>query len=802
MDCATGVERKLQSTGCGYPSRASQLYDLDTTSAASSGDLLLDFKPVTSEADLQSSRSPSQARQLGLSPALGREGSTWSTEASRALYNVDGWGCGYVDIAEEGNLAIRPLGEDGPAVDLPQLVEHLKERGLLPPLLLRFPSIACHRLEKLRDAFRSAIERFEYQGCFRSVFPVKSNPDRLLLQGMLDYSWSHEHGHGLGLEVGSKAELTMALSMIPLPASPAFNLICNGCKDAEYMELAMHAGELGVNAVVVMEQYSEVRLALRVAAKLGVRPRLGVRAKLATRHSGHWGSTSGDGAKFGLRAREIVAAVGELATAGMLDCLVLLHFHVGSQITNIRMVKEVMREASFLYAELVKMGAGLRFLDVGGGLAVDYDGSFTDSAASMAYSLQSYANDIVSAMQAGGSREWEWRGVPQHMLGRSLVAGVVVGGLVLPLPASPASSPTLPDITTQATSPLPWPKRKQEVCVHRGIPPPTLISESGRAVASHATVVVFDVVNHPVRCEELREEEEEVVDSVEFSLDRPLTKQLKAAASRGKGRYLLTTFKEVFDNITADAFSLRESYSDACYFKEDALRAFKLGVLSLVERARVDVMFDATCDRIRTLAGEHSLPLPDALQPTAVPGVRLYHVNLSVFQSAVDAWGIGQLFPVLPLARLGEEPRVQATLGDITCDSDGRLDRFAGPGGLGAAGALPLHDLREGEPYRLAMFLTGVYQEVMGSVHNMYGRLNTAVVWAEPGRAGVQLVHVRRGESVGEVLVHPGYDPATMIQRVHEATMLRVNAGDLPVRRAEVIMQCYRERMAGYTYMR
>ncbi|KFM25670.1 Biosynthetic arginine decarboxylase [Auxenochlorella protothecoides] len=700
MDCAAGVERKLQSTGCGYSSRASQLYDLDTTSAASSGDLLLDFKPVTSEADLQSSRSPSQARQLGLSPALGREGSTWSTEASRALYNVDGWGCGYVDIAEEGNLAIRPLGEDGPAVDLPQLVEHLKERGLLPPLLLRFPSIACHRLEKLRDAFRAAIERFEYQGCFRSVFPVKSNPDRLLLQGMLDYSWSHEHGHGLGLEVGSKAELTMALSMIPLPASPAFNLICNGCKDAEYMELAMHAGELGVNAVVVMEQYSEVRLALRVAAKLGVRPRLGVRAKLATRHSGHWGSTSGDGAKFGLRAREIVAAVGELAAAGMLDCLVLLHFHVGSQITNIRMVKEVMREASFLYAELVKaragneMGAGLRFLDVGGGLAVDYDGSFTDSAASMAYSLQSYANDI-------------------------------------------------------------------EVCVHRGIPPPTLISESGRAVASHATVVVFDVVNHPVRCEELREEEEEVVDSVEFSLDRPLTKQLKAAASRGKGRYLLTTFKEVFDNITADAFSLRESYSDACYFKEDALRAFKLGVLSLVERARVDVMFDATCDRIRTLAGEHSLPLPDALQPTAVPGVRLYHVNLSVFQSAVDAWGIGQLFPVMPLARLGEEPR--------------------------------------GEPYRLAMFLTGVYQEVMGSVHNMYGRLNTAVVWAEPGRAGVQLVHVRRGESVGEVLVHPGYDPATMIQRVHEATMLRVNAGNLPMRRAEVIMQCYRERMAGYT---
>lgn len=215
-----------------------------------------------------------------------------------------------------------------------------------------------------------------------------------------------------------------------------------------------------------------------------------------------------------------------------------------------------------------------------------------------------------------------------------------------------------------------------------------------------------------------------------------------------------------------DAFSLRESYSDACYFKEDALRAFKLGVLSLVERARVDVMFDATCDRIRTLAGEHSLPLPDALQPTAVPGVRLYHVNLSVFQSAVDAWGIGQLFPVLPLARLGEEPRVQATLGDITCDSDGRLDRFAGPGGLGAAGALPLHDLREGEPYRLAMFLTGVYQEVMGSVHNMYGRLNTAVVWAEPGRwswfwGGGRVV------GLGRRRASPGGTPRTLPSATH-----------------------------------
>ena len=542
---------------------------------------------------------------------------------------------------------------------MPELVSFLQQReGLSTPLILRFPTIACHRLEALGEAFRSAIERFEYQGAFRSVFPVKSNPDRELLSSLLAHSASR--GRPLGLEVGSKSELAMALSL--LPASDAgLTLVCNGFKDAEYMELALRAEALGANAIVVMEQFSEVRLALDAARRLGVRPRLGLRACLGTRHGGHWGSTTGDGAKFGLRPREIVATVARLREAGLLDALRLLHFHAGSQISHIRMVKEVVREAAYMYAELVKMGAGsLSYLDVGGGLGVDYDGSFTDSEASVSYSLQAYANDIVSSMQ--------------------------------------------------------------EVCVHRGIPAPTLLSESGRAVASHATLVLFDVLDRPTEADELRCEEEEVVDSVELDAGAPLTGQLRAAARRGKGRFLLTTFKEVLDSISADAWSLRECYSDACYFREDALRAFKLGVLSLEERAKVDVMFDAACERIRALAREHALPLPDALTPAAgggAPSSRPYHVNLSVFRSAVDAWGIHQVFPILPITRLAEEPRVRATLGDVTCDSDGRIDHFINPCGGPALPALPLHELRAGERYVLALCLGGVYQEVMGSVHNI-----------------------------------------------------------------------------------
>ncbi|KAI8463251.1 MAG: arginine decarboxylase [Monoraphidium minutum] len=589
-----------------------------------------------------------------------------------ALYNCNGWGNPYFSVNDAGHLVVRPKGDER-EVDVFELVQALSARGLRTPVMLRFLDIVGDRIERLHKAFAGAIERFEYKGTYRGVFPVKCNHDRDLIGCMV----RHGAPFGFGLEVGSKAELAMVMAV--LADSPGANLICNGYKDAEYMEMVLHCRELGINAMVVMEQYSELGTLLDCAKRLGVRPGIGIRAKLTTQHRGHWGSTSGDKAKFGLKAREVVAVVNRLRREKMLDCLQLLHFHSGSQITSIREVKEVMRESSFLYAELVKMGAGMKYIDVGGGLAVDYDGSFTDTPASMSYTLQNYANDVVSAMQ--------------------------------------------------------------EVCIQRGIAPPTIISESGRALASHHSVLVFD------------------------------------AARGGKGQFLLTTFKEVYGNIQPDDSSLREAFTDATYFKDEALRAFKLGILSLDERAQIDTMYDATCQRISEVAEENGLPVPDALRPTSIPGPKqLYHVNLSVFRSTVDVWGISQVFPIMPVHRLEEEPTVMATLADLTCDSDGKIDKFINPEGGDPMPALPLHEVQEGEKYYLAMFMTGVYQEVMGSLHNM-------------------------GETVAEVLARAHHHKNTMLHAVKAAADAAAAEGRLAADAAERLTTNYTNRLMGYTWV-
>lgn len=713
----------------------------------------------------------------------------WTVERSQALYNCSGWGAPYFSINAQGNLVVRPKGDDR-EVDVHRLVQALHRQGLRTPVLLRFLDIVGDRIERLNKAFEAAIDRFEYQGPYQGVFPVKCNHDKDLIRAIVKAGAPFN----FGLEVGSKAELAMVMSV--LAPHPGTNLVCNGYKDIEYMELVLHCRELGINAIVVMEQFAELDMVLETGQRLGVRPVLGVRAKLSTQHSGHWGSTSGDKAKFGLRAREIVAVVNRLKDEDMLDCLQLLHFHSGSQITSIREVKEVMRESSFLYTELVKMGAGMRYIDVGGGLAIDYDGSFTDSPASMSYTLQNYANDVVSAMQ--------------------------------------------------------------EVCVQRGIDPPIIISESGRAMASHHTVLVFDVLSkpHAIRETEKREEEKELVQRVgsgaleemrtptpRQSVDMPLTELWTQAARVGKGQFLLLTFKEVFDNIRPDDSSLREAFTDATYFKDEALRAFKLGVLSLEERAQIDTMYDATCSKIREVAERNSLPLPDALRPSSIPGPKqMYHVNLSVFRSTVDVWGISQVFPIMPVHRLHEEPTIMATLADLTCDSDGKVDKFINPTGGEPLPALPLHELKFGEKYYLAMFMTGVYQEVMGSIHNMFGSLNTVVVRASeeaetdaiekaaataaapgsppaPSRAframpsvitdynaqfvadGFVVEHVVRGETVGEVLSRAHHHQSDMLRAVRGAAEAAVAGGGLEGSAAERLVESYNRRLQGYTYM-
>eukprot|EP00884_Botryococcus_braunii_P003545 jgi/Botrbrau1/13191/Bobra.0351s0004.1 len=686
----------------------------------------------------------------------------WTPQDSSQIYNVSGWGGPYFSVGENGNVMVKPRGS-GSAFDLYALAAKLKARGLQTPMLFRFPDVAVHRLHLLQGSFNAAIRRYKYQGVYQAVFPVKCNHDRQLISKLLET----EHASGMGLEAGSKPEIMLAMSL--LCKYPGSLLICNGYKDAEYMELVLRCRQLGINALLVLEQAQELPVMMEVARRTGVRPALGIRARLATRHKGHWGPTSGDKSKFGLRAREIVSVANDLATAGMLDCLQLLHFHMGSQINDIGIVKEGMSEASYLFAELLQMGAGMRYVDVGGGLAIDYDGSATSNPMSLSYNMQSYANDIVASLR--------------------------------------------------------------DVCIERGIVvSPTIISESGRALASHHSVLVFDVLNRPSMVPDVDSDEGEEV-AEDFDSRREVELQLERAADRGKGAFLLCTFKEVFDRIVPTAAGLQEAYDDALHFKEEALRAFKLGVLSLSERAQLEILFDATCARICHLAASVGTSLPEGLQQSGRPAASMYHANFSVFRSAVDTWAIKQLFPIMPIHRLEEEPSVRATLADLTCDSDGKIDCFIDPeGSPEGAPSLPLHELRPGEPYLLGLFLSGVYQEIMGSAHNMFGSVNTVHVLADEELCGGEdlsgpeqavgldcpltegddgklrfgsfvIDDIVRGQNIEEVLLQANHQGSFMLKAITNAAGARQAEGHLSTDSADALVGCFKRRLHSYTYL-
>ena len=605
----------------------------------------------------------------------------------------------------------------------------------------------------LQAAFASAIHRASYPSPYRGVFPVKCNHDIDVVKAVLEFG----RPYGFGLEVGSKAELILAAAAIAeaggvTGCSTGTLLICNGYKDAEYMELAMHIGQIGPSVVIVMEQPEEVALAVRAAIAVPTsRTVLGIRAKLGTVHGGHWASTSGDAAKFGLTSRQIVSAVHRLDTAGLLPRLALLHFHVGSQMSSLREVRDALAEGAVLYAELVGLGAsGLKYLDVGGGLAIDYDGSSSEEHTSRAYGLDDYAAAVVGAVR--------------------------------------------------------------EACASRGVSPPTLISESGRALASHHAVVVFDVlpgldesedravdgslvsspcvstahgdgtgnssedettafsIHTSAECmrdsQEPQQQEDKglarTTSAVAATLSSPLQRcslrehqKSQTAevpfrpASSSKSTFLLTTLRQVLDSMGPYEASLRCALRDASYFKEDTLRAFKLGMVSLAEKAAVEELVESIENKAREFEHWISLNSNGAMNEMssssseipsgAISATRMLHINLSVFRSAVDCWAIGQVFPIVPLSGMDQQPAVHAVLADLTCDSDGKLDNFINPKGGEPLKALPLPasygraPSTDETPHRLGLFLTGVYQETMGSNHNMFGSLNSATIRLRPG---------------------------------------------------------------------
>lgn len=625
----------------------------------------------------------------------------WKIEDSEALYRIEGWGQPYFSISAAGHITVSPKGDRGGSLDLFELVNSIKQRNLGLPLLIRFSDILEDRIERLNACFAKAIARYNYAGIYRGVFPVKCNQQRHLIEDLVKFGKPHQ----FGLEAGSKPELMIALAMLDTPGAL---LTCNGYKDREYIETAMLAQRLGQTPIIVLEQIEEVDLVIDANRQLGIKPILGVRAKLSTQGMGRWGTSSGDRAKFGLTMPEIIDAVDKLREANLLDSLQLLHFHIGSQISAINVIKDAIQEASRIYVELAMLGADMKYLDVGGGLGVDYDGSQTNFYASKNYNMQNYANDIVAELK--------------------------------------------------------------DTCAERQIAVPTLISESGRAIASHQSVLIFDVLS-----------------TSEIPVEPPEPPQ------EGESP-IINYLWETYQGINKENF--QEFYHDAAQFKEEAISRFNLGILRLTERAKAERLYWACCHKILDITRQQEY-VPDELEDLEKIMASIYYINLSVFQSAPDCWAIDQLFPIMPIHRLGEEPTRRGILADLTCDSDGKIDRFIDLRDVKSV--LELHTFKPGEPYYLGMFLNGAYQEIMGNLHNLFGDTNAVHIQLTP--KGYQIEHVVKGDTMSEVVSYVQYDSEDMVEKIRQRCEQALEENRITLAESQRLLQTYEQSLRRYTYL-
>ena len=626
----------------------------------------------------------------------------WTVRDSAELYNIAAWGRGFFGISEGGQLEVWPRGVGGPAIDLLDLVHDLRQRGLRTPLLVRFSDILASRVHRIAGAFRQASAAYEFQGRFRGVYPIKVNQQRHVVEEIISFGAEA----GIGLEAGSKPELLVALAL--LDTRDAL-IICNGYKDRAYVETALLAQRLGRTPVIVIDRFREIDLIVKTASELGIRPHVGIRARLSTRGAGKWTESTGDRSKFGLGSTEIVEAVERLRSEDMLDCLELLHFHIGSQISAIRAHKDALREASRIFVGLHGLGARPHILDVGGGLGVDYDGSQTNFHSSKNYGVQEYANDVVAAIQ--------------------------------------------------------------EACDEAGVPHPDIVTEAGRWMVAHHSVLVFDVLG---------------VGQVRSG--RPPEPVTEDDAK------VLQDLAEVWE--TASRKKVLECFHDAIQLKEDASALFSLGQLDLRDRARVDRLFWACCEKIQRIAGELS-DAPEELQDLQRGLADTYYGNLSVFQSAPDHWAVKQLFPVMPIHRLDEKPTRRGIIADLTCDSDGRIDHFIDVRDV--KDVLELHSWT-GEPYYLAIFLMGAYQEILGDLHNLFGDTDAVHVRLDE-QGGYAVEHVVEGEDVKDVLAYVQYDCNALKERVRRLSERALRRGDLTLEESTRLRRRYDQGLWDYTYL-
>lgn len=626
----------------------------------------------------------------------------WRIEDSAELYNINGWGLKYFSINDKGHIAVTPR-EGSASVDLKELMDELQVRDVTSPVLLRFPDILDNRIEKISKCFQQAADEYGYTAKNFIIYPIKVNQMRQVVEEIV----SHGKKFNIGLEAGSKPELHAVLA---INTDENSLIICNGYKDENYVELALLAQKMGRRIFLVVEKLNELRLIADISKRLKIRPNIGIRIKLASSGSGKWEESGGDGSKFGLNSSELLEALDFLEKAKMTDCLKLIHFHIGSQITKIRRIKNALKEASQFYVQLQNMGFHVEFVDIGGGLGVDYDGTRSSSSeSSMNYSIQEYVNDSVSALV--------------------------------------------------------------DACAKNNLPQPNIITESGRSLTAHHSVLVFEVLETtslPIwdEKEELGENPHELVDEL----------------------------YKIWDNMNQPR--LLESWHDALQIREEALDLFGLGLLDLRTRAQIEQLFWSVAREVNEIASDMK-HAPEELRKISKLLPDKYFCNFSLFQSLPDSWSIDQLFPIMPISRLDERPDRTATIQDITCDSDGKINNFISS--HGANSHLAVHALNNKEPYYIGVFLVGAYQEILGDMHNLFGDTNAVHVSVYKDR--YEIDQVIDGETVAEVLDYVQFSPKKLVRSVETWVTSSMKAGIITPEEGREFLSNYRSGLYGYTYL-
>lgn len=627
----------------------------------------------------------------------------WRIEDSEELYNINGWGINYFTINDKGNVQVTPK-KNGVSIDLKELIDELQLRDVSTPMLLRFPDILDSRIEKMASCFKVASEDYGYKGQNFIVYPIKVNQMRPVVEEIV----SHGKKFNIGLEAGSKPELH---AVIAINTDNDSLIICNGYKDEDYIELALLAQKMGRSIFLVVEKLNELKLIAKIAKRLKVKPNIGIRIKLASTGSGKWEDSGGDGSKFGLTSSELLEALDFLEENKMKDCLRLVHFHIGSQVNKIRRIKIALREASQFYVQLYKMGFNVDFVDIGGGLGVDYDGTRSSSSeSSVNYSIQEYVNDAISTMV--------------------------------------------------------------DVSDKNDIPHPNIITESGRSLTAHHSVLVFEVLESA----ELPEWNDDV-DTIQEN-DHELVKELY----------------NLWDSLNQP--KMLETWHDVQQIREEALDRFSLGIIDLKTRAQVEKLFWSIAKELHGMT-EKLKHAPDELRMLAKLLADKYFCNFSLFQSLPDSWAIDQIFPIIPIHRLDEKPSRNATLQDITCDSDGKISNFISTKNF--SHYLPVHPVKQKEPYYIGVFLVGAYQEILGDLHNLFG--DTNAVHVSVNKDSYKIDQIIDGETVAEVLAYVQYDSKKLVRAVEAWVTSSVKQEKISLEEGKEFLSNYRSGLYGYTYL-